>query len=124
MRVPKLKQPEKSTAPAWVLIQSICGEEERVQRSKKLAYDIVLPLPRKFLHGGRSAARSIGLQVLQALSPYRRAGAPPLAPDKCFELMRCNREGESPWLFIRKFFATDALPMPINMLLHARRRAG
>ena len=89
------------TTPAWVLIQSICGVKERVRRSKKLAYDIVVPLPRKFLRGGRFAAKSIGVQVLQALSPYQRPGAPHRAPDECFELMRCNAEGESPWLFIR-----------------------
>ena len=100
MRVPKLKQPEERTIPAWVLIQSKSDEDGDLDQFNKIAYDILLPLPKEFLQGGQIAAESIGLQLLQAVRPYRKAGAPPRAPHECFSLMRCFAQGGSPWLRI------------------------
>ena len=103
MLVPKLKQPEESTTPAWVLIQSRRGKEDEdgdLCWCDKIAYDVLLPLPRASLHGGRTAAESIGLQLLQALGPYRKPGSPHRAPHECFSLMRCNTRGGPPWLLM------------------------
>lgn len=103
MRVPKLQQPEESTTPAWVLIHSTSGENGNLRTSKKIAYDVLLPLPRDSLQGGSTAAKSIGLQLLRALSPYQKAGAPHRAPHECFSLKRCSMDGGFPGLLIRRY---------------------
>ena len=105
MLVPKLKQPEESTTPTWVLIQSRSGEEDEDGNlcwCNKIAYDVLLPLPRASLHGGRVAAESIGLQLLQALGPYRKPGTPHQAPHDCFSLMRCSTQSGSHWLLMER----------------------
>ena len=96
MRVPKLKRPKESTTPAWVLIQNRSVGSGNLRTSKKIAYDVLLPLPRGSSQGGQAAARGIGLQLLQALGPYRKAGTPHHAPHECFSLLRCCAQGESP----------------------------
>ena len=65
-----------------------------------IAYDVLLPMSNDLLHGGPMAAKSIGLQLLQALGPYRKPGAPHRAPHECFSLLRSCGQGGSPQLLM------------------------
>ncbi len=48
------------------------------------------------LQGGPAAHDAVGRQLLQALKPYRKEGAPEREAQACFTLLRCASQGACP----------------------------
>lgn len=91
MRVPKAPSVHRNT-PVRVLIQNAKGLNID-SMPDGLAYEVLLPLGKDQLQGGRSAHDALGGQLLQALKPYMKAGVRDREPAECFTLLRCAARG-------------------------------
>lgn len=80
--------------PLKVLISNKTGNPEDPATLKATAFNVLLPLARRPRMGGPEAHSIVGKLLLQALQPFRRAGAAQKEPEECFSLMRCTSYGK------------------------------
>lgn len=94
MRIHKPPSPAPVSMPIRVLIQNTIVDGSNPSKvRRRVAFDVLLPLAGEHVHGGLPASAALGGQLLQALQPYFRPGAPVRAPHDCFSLLRCSSQG-------------------------------
>ncbi|CAL5222944.1 g5381 [Coccomyxa viridis] len=91
MRIPKTAR--AGNKPIRVLINNQTGEYDEDGVGDEIAFDVLLPLSSEEVQGGHAACDAIGQQLLEALKPYRKEGAPDREPQECFTLLRCQSQG-------------------------------